>query len=120
MAYSAGGFARLRAEIPRYTDKKLKSGPDAIFNDATDALRKLAERLFVPLQQLSQEDRIDGMLPEHFRNNPPPEVLAGLNPVALANLPNSRMFAYYEAKAALEAQAPPLISPWDRRRAYKK
>jgi hypothetical protein len=101
--WDARGLVRLRAELPQYTEEKTHGGgPAKVFDDATDALKRLSEQFFASLANVSEEDEIWAQVPEQFRPDARPEVLAALNEVEHAALPSASYYAYHEAKSNLD------------------
>jgi hypothetical protein len=69
-----GGLARLRAEIPAYHYPKNASGeernkPYPFFNDAIDALRKLAANWFPPVAEKSGLELLEEKLPQNLKTS---------------------------------------------------
>lgn len=100
--YNARGLIRLRAEIPRYTELKTHGGKAKIFDDAVDCLRKAAEEFFLPVAKPRDEDVIEAALPEQYRKDATPEVIAGLTDVARANLAQNSYYSRHNLKAQFE------------------
>lgn len=76
--YDARGLARLRAEIPRYTEDKTKGGSGKIFDDAIDCLRKASESFFIPIARPKEEDQVQAAIPPAYRRDAPAELVAAL------------------------------------------
>jgi hypothetical protein len=74
-AVDSAGMARLRYEFPKYRNpvtptgqEKVKPNPKAHGeDDAIDALKGLANKFFPTPSRMSEEERIDALLPEQLR-----------------------------------------------------
>lgn len=102
--YNARGFVRLRAEIPRFTEEKLKGGPAKVFDDMIDTALKLAENFFVPIARQKVEDQVQAAIPEAYRQNAPPEAVESLNDLARANYQNIQYVLETNARAIVREQ----------------
>jgi len=101
--YDARGFARLRAEIARYTEEKLKGGPAKIFDDMVDTVLKLAENFFIPIARPKEEDQIQAAIPEVYRKDAPQELVASLNDLAKENYAQIQYVLEADARARVSA-----------------
>jgi hypothetical protein len=120
--YNVEGLIRLRSEIVRYTEEKTKGGSAKIFDDCVDPLLKASETFFIPTARQKDEDMVEAALPERYRSDVQPEVLANLNPLAAANYAQNRYYAQHNAKAVVEAQrkATKPVSYYGRLREYDR
>jgi hypothetical protein len=107
--FDARGLVRFRAEVPDHTGLKLQQASAKVFDDVCDAARWLAGNatdFFVPLQKPTEEDLIQEALPEVYRKDAPPEMIAALNPLAQQHYADVQHVLLANAAAKIQKQNP--------------